>query len=110
MATRILRRHDYHVLETSNAGEALLTSELRGNFGGGAGNEQYAHLRALLDQPLREQVDWGRVQSINERSTYLQKPIEPTELVRRVREALDARERRSWLSVAGYREKVGRIQ
>lgn len=124
IATRILRRQGYYVLETSNAGEALLTSEL---------HPHPIHLLLtdvvmpklsgpeLAERLLRQRPEMRVLfvsgttsettpQPSSDGSAYLQKPIEPAELLRRVREVLDGRERRSWRSLATHREKIARSQ
>lgn len=124
IATRILRRQGYHVLETCNAGEALLQSELHPHpiqllltdvvmpklSGPDLAErllESRTEMRVLF---VSGDASESAPEAIRDRSAYLQKPIEPAELVRRVREVLDGKERRSWLALAAQRNKVANSQ
>ena len=120
ISTRILRRQGYTVLETRNAGEALLTSELHPHpihllltdvlmpkLSGPELAERLLDIRPEMRVLfVSGSASETAPQVIGEKTAYLQKPIEPEQLLRRVREVLDGRERRSWLSVKAYRERA----
>ena len=105
VASRILRRHGYHVLEASNAGEALLTCEKHPRtihllvtdvvMPKMSGAELADRLRALRPEMrvlyMSGYGDAAIVQHgiLDPGVAYLQKPISPGLLVSRVREVLD---------------------
>jgi len=101
----ILRRYGYHVLEARNAGEALLTCErhprriqlmltdvVMPQMGGRELAERVADLRPdMLVMFMSGYTESGVIQHaiLESDVVYLQKPIVPSTLVRKVREVLE---------------------
>jgi signal transduction histidine kinase/FixJ family two-component response regulator len=111
VAARILRRYGYHVLEASNAGEALLVCErhpeaidlllsdvVMPKMTGGELAQRLLRRRPDMQVLYMSGHDDGVIAYhgiLDADVAYLQKPIVPEPLVRSVRQALDSRDKQS---------------
>ncbi len=109
VARGILQRHGYVVIECRNAGEALLACERHGDaidllvtdvvmpqMSGPQLADRLAALRPDMGVLFMSgYTDGALVGQLSERSAFLQKPLTPGALTRKVREVLDRRRGRS---------------
>jgi DNA-binding NtrC family response regulator len=117
VAQQILSRAGYHVIAAANAGEALICSErhpgmihllltdlvmpqmsgyeLAGRFARVRPEMKVLYMSGYTDRAIQQHgiLDSGLA--------YVQKPLVPERLARRVREVLDSPQRRSLLPPAG---------